>query len=117
MILRKGQGSGKQPILRAKTVEMMSTNQIGELGAGKLKSARPAISADVDLHPGFVDKWGLGFLINTTAYQGGRSAGVEPGMGRGREYVLLDRPEARNLRSDHDAVFPVRRSRSGRDAG
>ncbi len=42
---------------------MMSTNQIGELDAGKLKTVRPAISADVDVHPGFKDKWGLGFRL------------------------------------------------------
>jgi CubicO group peptidase (beta-lactamase class C family) len=29
----------------------------------------------VDIQPGFTEKWGLGFLINTTAYTGGRAAG------------------------------------------
>jgi CubicO group peptidase (beta-lactamase class C family) len=29
----------------------------------------------VDLHPGAVDRWGLGFLINPTPYVAGRSAG------------------------------------------
>jgi methyl acetate hydrolase len=90
MILRKGQGSGKQQILRAKTVEMMSTNQIGELGAGKLKTVRPAISADVDLHPGVTDKWGLGFLINTTAYPGGRSAGSLAWAGVENTFYWID---------------------------
>jgi methyl acetate hydrolase len=90
IILRKGQGSGKQQILRAKTVEMMSTNQIGDLGAGKLKTVRPAISADVDVHPGFTDKWGYGFLINTTAYQGGRSAGSLAWAGVENTFYWID---------------------------
>jgi methyl acetate hydrolase len=89
MISRKGQAGGKQ-ILQAKTVEMMSTNQIGELDAGKLKTVRPAISADVDVHPGFKDKWGLGFLINTTAYQGGRSAGSLAWAGVENTFYWID---------------------------
>lgn len=90
MILRKGQGSGAPQILRAKTVEMMSTNQIGELAAGKLKTVRPAISADVDVHPGFTDRWGFGFLINTTAYQGGRSAGSLAWAGVENTFYWID---------------------------
>jgi CubicO group peptidase (beta-lactamase class C family) len=75
MILRKGRGPGGERLLQAKTVEMMSSNQVGNLSAGKLKTQRPATSADGDFHPGHVDKFGLGFLINPTAYDGGRSAG------------------------------------------
>jgi methyl acetate hydrolase len=74
MILNHGR-AGKDRILESKTLDMMSANQIGELGAGRLKSFLPERSADVDLHPGAVDKWGLGFLINTKAYDNGRSAG------------------------------------------
>jgi methyl acetate hydrolase len=74
MILNHGR-AGKERILESKTVDMMSTNQIGELGAGRLKSFAPERSADVDLHPGAIDKWGLGLLINTKAYDNGRSAG------------------------------------------
>ena len=75
MILRYGRGGVREEILSAKSVEMMSVNQIGGLGAGKLKTFQPDLSSDVDVHPGAVDKWGLGFLINTVAYPGGRSAG------------------------------------------
>jgi methyl acetate hydrolase len=45
------------------------------LSAGKMKSVRPERSSDVDFHPGFGDKFGFGFLINTVAYERGRSAG------------------------------------------
>src|SRR5580704_15793184 len=61
MILRRGQGPKNERILQAKTVDMMATNQIGSLSAGKLKTARPEISSDVDFHPGIKDGWGFGF--------------------------------------------------------
>lgn len=75
MILRRGRGPGKESILKAETVATMETNQIGSLSAGKMKSLEPDMSADVLFHPGFTDGFGLGFLINHTAYEGGRSAG------------------------------------------
>ena len=52
MILRYGRSGVRDEILTAKSVEMMSVNQIGDLGAGKLKSFQPNISSDVDVHPG-----------------------------------------------------------------
>jgi CubicO group peptidase (beta-lactamase class C family) len=53
----------------------MEMNRIGDLTAGKMKTSRPGVSSDVDMQPGFTEKWGLGFPIDATAYQGGRSAG------------------------------------------
>jgi CubicO group peptidase (beta-lactamase class C family) len=90
MILRRGGGPGKQQILQPATVAMMSSNQIGELGAGRLKSFQPERSSDVDLHAGAVDKWGLGFLINTTAYTGGRSAGSLAWAGIANTFYWID---------------------------
>jgi CubicO group peptidase (beta-lactamase class C family) len=75
MILRKGRGPNQAVILQPKTVESMAVNQIGELTAGKMRTSRPNVSSDVDIQPGFTEKWGLGFLINTAAYKGGRAAG------------------------------------------
>jgi len=75
MILRYGRAGVRDEILTAKSVEAMSVNQIGDLSAGKMKSFMPNTSSDVDVHPGALDKWGLGFLINTIPYEGGRSAG------------------------------------------
>ena len=89
MILNHGR-AGKDRILEAKTVDMMSTNQIGNLGAGRLKSFVPQRSADVDLHPGAVDKWGLGFLINTKAYDNGRSAGSLAWAGLFNTFYWID---------------------------
>jgi len=89
MILNHGR-AGKEQILEAKTVDMMATNQIGELGAGRLKSYMPERTADVDLHPGAVDKWGLGFLINTKAYDNGRSAGSLAWAGIDNTFYWID---------------------------
>ncbi len=75
MILGRGRGAGGDVILRPATVESMEINQIGMLSAGKMKSYRPLFSRDVDVQPDHGEKWGLGFLINTDPYPGGRSAG------------------------------------------
>jgi methyl acetate hydrolase len=90
MILRRGQGPKNEQILQAKTVDMMATNQIGSLSAGKLKTARPEISSDVDFHPGIRDGWGLGFLINSKRYDGARSAGSLAWAGIWNTYFWID---------------------------
>jgi methyl acetate hydrolase len=90
MILRHGRGPNGEQILQPKTVDMMATNQVGELSAGKLKSVRPAISSDVDFHPGFKDGFGFGFLINSTAYEGRRSAGSLAWAGVANTYFWID---------------------------
>ena len=90
MILRRGRGSSSDQILQPKTVDMMSTNQIRELSAGKLKSVRPDRSSDVDFHPGFTDKFTYGFLLNTTAYPGGRSAGSLAWAGINNTFYWID---------------------------
>jgi CubicO group peptidase (beta-lactamase class C family) len=92
MILRYGRSGVRDEILSAKSVEMMSVNQIGDLGAGRLKTFLPNTSSDVDLHPGAVDKWGLGFLINTAAYPGGRSAGSLAWAGVFNTFYWIDPP-------------------------
>jgi CubicO group peptidase (beta-lactamase class C family) len=74
MILRRGSAGDGQQVLRPRTVDLMASNRIGGLSAGKLKSVKPENSSDVDFHPGFSDGFGFGFLINAKAYQGGRSA-------------------------------------------
>jgi len=69
---------------------MMATNQIGSLSAGKLKTARPEISSDVDFHPGMKDGWGFGFLINSKGYDGRRSAGSLAWAGIWNTYFWVD---------------------------
>jgi methyl acetate hydrolase len=90
MILRRGRAGDKEQILQAKTVDTMASNQIGELRAGILKSVKPERSRDVDFHPGFADKFGFGFLINTSAYEGGRSAGSLAWAGLMNTFFWID---------------------------
>jgi len=90
MILRYGRSGVRYEILTAKSVETMSVNQIGGLRAGILKSFQPDRSSDVDVHPGEVDRWGLGFLINPVAYPGGRSAGSLAWAGINNTFYWID---------------------------
>jgi methyl acetate hydrolase len=90
MILRRGQGPKGEQILQPKTVDMMATIQTGDLSCGKLKTARPGISSDVDFHPGFKDGFGFGFLINSKAYDRGRSAGSLAWAGIANTYFWID---------------------------
>jgi methyl acetate hydrolase len=90
MFLRHGRGPKGEQVLQAKTVDMMATNQIGDLGAGKLKTSRPSISSDVDFHPGFKDGFGFGFLINSKPYEGRRSAGSLAWGGVANTYFWID---------------------------
>ncbi len=90
MILHHGAGPNNAKILQPKTVAMMTTNQIGDISAGKLKTFRPTISSDVDFHPGAVDGFTYGFLINKTAYTGGRSAGSLAWAGIENTFYWID---------------------------
>jgi len=90
MILRHGSGPGRGRILRAESVATMTRNQVGNLSAGKLKSVRPNQSTDVDFHPGFTDGFGLGFLVNAAAYEGGRSAGSLAWAGIQNTFFWID---------------------------
>lgn len=90
MILNSGAGPNKQRILQPKTVAMMTANQIGDIPAGRLKTVRPTISADVNFHPGAIDGFTYGFLINKTAYPGGRSAGSLAWAGVENTFYWID---------------------------
>jgi methyl acetate hydrolase len=89
MILNHGKGTSAQ-ILKPETVAMMTTNQIGDISAGKLKTFDPTRSVDVDFHPGNVDGFTYGFLINKTAYVGGRSAGSLAWAGIDNTFYWID---------------------------
>lgn len=90
MILNHGKGPGAVQILKPETVAMMTTNQIGDISAGKLKTFDPSRSSDVDFHPGNVDGFTYGFLINKTAYVGGRSAGSLAWAGIDNTFYWID---------------------------
>lgn len=93
MILRHGAGADNQRILQAKTVGMMSTNQIGKISAGTMRNFFPAQGwHDIIFHPGFTDGFSLGFLVNATAYKGGRSAGSLAWAGGWNSFYWIDPP-------------------------
>lgn len=89
-ILRKGHGPDGQQILNPKTVDLMMANQIGSLAVEELKATDPTISADVNMHPGAIDKYTFGFLLNPTAYPGGRSAGSLAWAGIDNTFYWID---------------------------
>jgi CubicO group peptidase (beta-lactamase class C family) len=90
MILNRGAGPNGARILKRRTAESMLRNQIGDLSAGKMRSFQPGTSADVDFQPGHTQKWGFGFLINTTPYAGGRSAGSGAWGGISNTFFWID---------------------------
>jgi CubicO group peptidase (beta-lactamase class C family) len=77
-------------ILRPKTVALMSTNQIGDIEVGILRTANPALSNDVDFFPGVHLRWGLGHMINVDAVPDGRSAGSLTWAGLFNTYYWID---------------------------
>ncbi|MFN7925166.1 MAG: serine hydrolase domain-containing protein [Bryobacteraceae bacterium] len=84
-ILKHGQG-----ILSRPSVKLMTTNQIGNVRAGILKTTTPEISADMDVHPGESDRFTLGFLMNVTPHHGGRSAGSLAWAGISNTFYWID---------------------------
>jgi CubicO group peptidase (beta-lactamase class C family) len=88
--LLNGGGMAGKSILRPKTVALMSTNQIGNLDAGILKTTNPALSDDVDFFPGVRLRWGLGDMINIDPVPDGRSAGSLTWAGLYNTYYWID---------------------------
>jgi len=77
-------------ILRPDTVAMMSTNQIGNIEAGVLRTANPGLSNDVDFFPGVHLRWGLGHMINVDPVRDGRAAGSGTWAGLFNTYYWID---------------------------
>jgi CubicO group peptidase (beta-lactamase class C family) len=73
----------------------MGQNNIGALEVGKLTTAAPLYTNDVDLFPGMVKKWGLSFLINTAKTPEGRSPNSLAWAGLANTYFWID--PARNV--------------------
>jgi CubicO group peptidase (beta-lactamase class C family) len=94
MILNKGKGNGNQ-LLKPETVALMGQNNIGALEIGKMTTALPPFTNDVDLFPGMSKKWGLSFLINTAKTPEGRSPNSLFWAGLANTYFWID--PARNV--------------------
>jgi methyl acetate hydrolase len=88
--LLNGGGPAGKGILRPQTVALMSTNQIGNLDAGILKTTNPALSDDVDFFPGVRLRWGLGDMINVDPVPDGRRAGSQTWAGLYNTYYWID---------------------------
>lgn len=88
MILGGGQ-LGTARILKPETVAMMEKNQIGGLSLYEFKSVIPQQSLDGSI-PGGLDKFGLGFAINTKPVDGGRRAGSLAWAGLDNTYFWID---------------------------
>jgi methyl acetate hydrolase len=89
MILNKGRGNGNQ-VLKPETITLMAQNHIGELSVGKMVTATPDLTNDVDLFPDQVKKWGLSFMINTAKTPQGRSPGSLFWAGLANSYFWID---------------------------
>ncbi|MCW5704750.1 MAG: serine hydrolase domain-containing protein [Bradyrhizobium sp.] len=94
MILNKGKGNGNQ-LLKPETVALMGQNNIGAIEVGKMVTALPPFTNDVDLFPGMSKKWGLSFLINTAKTPEGRSPNSLFWAGLANTYFWID--PARNV--------------------
>jgi CubicO group peptidase (beta-lactamase class C family) len=88
--LLNGGGLAGKSILRPQTVALMSTNQIGSLEAGILKTTNPALSDDVNFFPGVRLRWGLGDMINIDPVPEGRRAGSQTWAGLYNTYYWID---------------------------
>src|SRR5215469_7206033 len=89
MLMHQGRFNGAQ-LLRPQTVALMGQNQIGDISAGLWKTTNPQFTNDLDLFPGILCKWGLGYMINTLPGPNGRSAGSVTWGGIFNTYYWLD---------------------------
>jgi CubicO group peptidase (beta-lactamase class C family) len=88
-ILRGGELDGAR-ILKPETVAEMSRNQIGALNVTALHPAHPHLSNVAEFYPGMVQKWGLGFLLNTERDAHGRSPDSLAWAGLANTYYWID---------------------------
>ena len=89
MLLHGGELEGTR-LLKPATVALMSESHIGALDVEPLRTVMPTLSNDCDFYPGMPQKWGLTFLINTTATPEGRSAGSLAWAGLLNTYYWID---------------------------
>jgi CubicO group peptidase (beta-lactamase class C family) len=89
MLLRAGGLNGAK-ILNPETVALMGRNHIGALPAGVLKANWPQMTNDVDLFPGQIVRWGLGYMLTPEPGPRGRNAGSLTWAGIFNTYYWLD---------------------------
>jgi methyl acetate hydrolase len=82
--------NGGAGLLRPETLADMLRNQVGNLRAGYLPSANPALHTGVDTTPGVTCGWGLGFMLYPEPKEGGRRAGSGSWAGLANTHFWVD---------------------------
>lgn len=82
--------NGGAGLLRPETMADMLRNQVGDLRAGYLPSANPALHTGVDTTPGMTCGWGLGFMLYPEQKEGGRHAGSGSWAGLANTHFWVD---------------------------
>ena len=82
---------GRGRILKPESVAMMGRNQIGELAIRPFASLVPQLARDGVSLPGALDKFGLGFALNTKPVQNGRRANTMSWAGIFNTFFWIDR--------------------------
>jgi methyl acetate hydrolase len=104
MFLNDGRtGSGQ--VLKPETVRLFFANHIGALEWPGMKTAIPAMSADVNPLPGIPKRWSLGALRNEADVPGGRRAGSQFWAGLANSYFWVD-PTTKLAGVTASAYFP-----------
>jgi methyl acetate hydrolase len=81
----------KHRILSAESVAMMGRNQIGHLAIRPMKSLIPFLAADMAVLPGGLDKFGLGFAVNSKPAASGRGPNTMAWAGIFNTFFWIDR--------------------------
>jgi methyl acetate hydrolase len=82
---------GGQRILSADSVGLMGKNQIGDLALRSMASQIPQLFVAGGQMPGSLDKFGLGFALNTKPTSAGRSANTLSWAGIYNTFFWIDR--------------------------
>jgi methyl acetate hydrolase len=89
-LMAGGQLEGRR-ILSAESVAMMGKNQIGDLTIQPVPSLIPQFIVDGAVLPGSLDKFGLGFAINSTTTGTSRGANTMTWAGAFNTFFWIDR--------------------------
>jgi CubicO group peptidase (beta-lactamase class C family) len=81
----------KGRILKPESVEEMGRNQIGELSIRPFASLIPSLATDNAALPGNLDKFGLGFALNSKPIENGRGANTMAWAGIFNTFFWIDR--------------------------
>ena len=129
-----GQLDGRR-ILSAQSIAEMKKNQIGDLTLKALPSVIPQLAVDGAVLPGALDKFGLGFALNSTTAGTARGVNTMAWAGLYNTFFWIDvekqigavlmsqmlpamDPGPRKLLEDFDrAVYAMKRKSGSRETG